>query len=128
MQKVIDLELKKKVMDRFIGKFIQDGFSFWDEKDGRKLLWCCFRENYNCDKVIIKTIDIPKIEIPTDLPIYVYFDRSEDLFLSTFSDYCKSLLNLEEWEYTDTEIFNESFEWVIAVTHDDLSILFGFEG
>ena len=127
MQKVTDTEFQSEVMYKFKSKFIKDEISFIDENGIRNLLWCYFKDDYKNNIEIIKTIEIPKIDFSPELHIYIYFDRSEELFKTTFSDFCQYLLKLEEWEYTDAEIFDESLEWVIGMTHDDVSMLLGFQ-
>ena len=47
------------------------------------------------------------------------------MYLSDFENLRSFIINLEPWDEVDAEIFDDSMEWVIAVTHEDLSIVLG---
>jgi len=121
-----DEVLKNKIMSRFKSIYINEGVELVDKDGIRNLLWCNIKQEYERSMIIIKTIDIPRLEFPSELPIYIYSDREEILYQDTFSGLCSYLLSLERWEYTDAEVFDDSLEWFIGISHDDRSILVGF--
>jgi hypothetical protein len=121
-------------MDKFKAKFIKSC------NETQTLLWCFFKDDYKENIVMFKTKDLLEIlDFSSDRPIYIYFDRTGELFQATFFDLSQYFLELAEWETKDTEfnepwgweidaeVFDETLEWVIAVTHEDVSMLLGFE-
>jgi len=126
MKIVTDQEFQSAVLKRFMDKYVKEGTGFRDEQGNRTLLGCSLKDNYYDDCVLIKTEDIPKLGLQNNLPIYVYFDGSEELFVTTYRGFCQYIKSLEEWEYNDTEVFDDTLEWLIYVTHDDTSMLVGF--
>lgn len=47
------------------------------------------------------------------------------MFLTDFEDVRNFINNFEPWDKVDAEIFDDSLEWVIAVTHEDVSKVLG---
>ncbi|MCL2151267.1 MAG: hypothetical protein FWH50_03490, partial [Coriobacteriia bacterium] len=62
---------------------------------------------------------------PSDSLVYIYLDRTEELFLTQFSDICSYVDELEPWDEIDAVIFDETLDWVIAITHEDFSMTIG---
>ena len=127
MQKVTDRELHTEVLKRFMDKYVKPGTGFRDEQGNRTLLWCNLKDPYNDTYVLIYTADIPKIGLQNDQSMFVYLDRTEELFITTFIEFCQYLENREVWEDIDAEVFDESLDWLVVVTHDDDSMLIGFD-
>lgn len=140
MQKVTDLNFKITLMDKFKAEFIKDGVGFRDEKGSRNLLWCFLNENYKKNRVMFKTKRLPEvIDFSPEDPIYIYFDRTEELYQAAISDFYQYISDIEKWETDDVEfeepwgwsfdaeIFDETFKWAMCVTHEDFTILLGFE-
>lgn len=42
---------------------------------------------------------------------------------SSFTDVCKYVDELEPWEYIDAYVFDDTFTWLFAITHEDLKCL-----
>ena len=38
---------------------------------------------------------------------------------------CELVASLEPWEEIDVEIFDNSYEWFIAITHDNVTMIYG---
>jgi len=127
MLEVIDLEEKKAILKRFMDKYIKEGINTRDENGRIILLWCNLKDHYYDEYILIKTIDVPKIGLREDLPIYVYFDGNEKIYVTTFIEFCQYLVNREIWEDIDVEVFDDSLMWLLVVTHEDQSMLIGFD-
>jgi len=127
MQKITDRELHIEVLKRFMDKYVKPGTGFRDEQGNRNLLGCNLKDPYNDTYVLINTDDVPKISLQKDQMMYVYLDRTEELYITTFIEFCQYLVNREVWEDIDAEVFDESLEWLLVVTHEDLSMLIGFD-
>jgi len=127
MQKIKNKRLKSQVMERFLNKYVKEGVGYKDDRGNRILLGDHLKDFYYDGSVIIDNEDIPKIGLSQDLSIYVYFDRSEELIATTFYEFCEYLENRENWEYVDAEVFDESLDWLVVVTHDEVAVLFGFD-
>lgn len=128
------------IMDKFKATFIKDGIGFRDKKGARNLLWCHINEKYQQNSVLFKTKNLPKvIDFSLEDPIYIYFDRTEELYQATISDFFQYISAIEKWQTEDVEfdkpwswsfdaeIFDETLEWAMCVTHEDVTKLLGFE-
>lgn len=51
----------------------------------------------------------------------------EELYKTNFGEIGEYVNQLEPWEEIDAEIFDESMKWVIVITHEDISLIFGLE-
>ena len=127
MQKITDRELHSAVLKRFMDKYVKPGTRFRDEQGNRNLLWCSLKDIFYGNCVYISTDDTTKIGLQEDLSMYVYFDRTEELYKTTFAEFCKYLHDREDWEYVDAEVFDDSSNWLFAVTHNESIMLIGFD-
>lgn len=58
---------------------------------------------------------------------YFFSERVEELYKTNFGEIGEYVNQLEPWEEIDAEIFDESMKWVIVITHEDISLIFGLE-
>lgn len=122
---ISEYSAKKDIVNRFIKKFVKDGFYFLDnEIKSKNLLWCSFiGENFK----VIPTQELDKIKLPSNNDLYFYIERTEKLYKTNIFEIHEFINSLEPWEDIDAEIFDETMSWVIAITHEDFSILLGFK-
>ena len=88
---------------------------------GSKLIWCNFLEEYK----VYSTEELFQSQLKINVPVYFYSERTRELFLTNFEDVHNYVNSLEPWDEVDAEVFDESLEWIIAVTHEDVSMVGG---
>lgn len=102
------LSNRKKLVETFANSY--------DVKKNR--LWNCLKVECNCYEFATAR----KLNIPNS--VMFYMERQNELYSTTFENICKYIDELEPWEYIDAYIFDDSFSWLFAVTHEDLKCLF----
>lgn len=115
---------KKRVLDQLMENFVKKDFCFFDESKRRNLLWCHF---INRNDKVFPTEELVNIKLPKDHDVFFYSERVEELYKTNFGEICEYVIQLEPWEEIDAEIFDDSMKWVIAITHEDISLIFGLE-
>lgn len=119
---ITDTNLKKSILDKFISKFLNGDYTFINPKTGGiNLMWCNFSREYK----IYTTDKLFQTKLKFDSQVYFYNERTKEIFFTDFDDIYNCVNNLEPWDEVDAEIFDESLEWVIAVTHEDVSFVSG---
>jgi hypothetical protein len=125
--KEISTEEKKKILDKFIEKFIKSDYDFENRKKGSRkiswLMWCHYKDKHKC----FWTENLFEYLTPTSEPVYFYDDRANKLFLTEFKNVIRFIRSFEPWDEVDAEIFDTDLEWVISVTHNDVSLVFGLD-
>jgi hypothetical protein len=96
--------------DLLVNKFAKD----YDIKTNR--LWNCLKLKSFCWEFE----DARKLDIPNSKNILFYLERQNEVYRTTFDDICKYIDELEPWEDIDAYIFDETFKWLFAITHEDL--------
>lgn len=123
---ITDTDFKKRILNKFISKFVKNDYTFKNPKTGGiKLIWCNFSEEckiYPTDKLFSNST---KAQQEFDTPVYFYNERTQEMFFTDFEDISNFVNNFEPWDEIDAEIFDESLDWVIAVTHEDVSFVSG---
>lgn len=94
-----------------INKFAQD----YDIKSNR--LWNCLKVK----RVCLEFEDARRLNVPNS--VVLYLERQNEVYNTTFSDVCKYVDELEPWEYIDAYVFDETFTWLFAITHEELKCL-----
>lgn len=121
-----DTDFKKRILNKFISKFVKNDYTFKNPKTGgTNLFWCNFSKKskiYPNDKLFS---NLTKTQLKFDAPVYFYNERTQEMFFTDFEDIYNFVNNLEPWDQIDAEIFDESLDWVIAVTHEDVSFVSG---
>ena len=117
-----DVNLKNNILNKFVDRFVLCNYTFVNPATGGlKLLWCNFKDEckiYSTDKLF-------KFNIKISNNIYFYSERTQEMYFTDFNDVCSFVNNLEPWDVIDAEIFDDSLEWVIAITHEDVSKVYG---
>lgn len=88
-----------------------------------KLIWCNLLPGFQ----VISTEDVQCLQIQSRQKVYYYGERDNEMFETTFSEVCNFVKELEPWDEIDSEIFDDSFTWFIAITHEDISLVYGIE-
>ena len=100
-----------KYRQKLIGVFAQE----YDLNSNR--LWNCLRVKRCC----LEFEDARKLDIPKS--IIFYLERQNEVYSTNFDDVCEYIDKLEPWEYIDAYIFDDTFSWLLAITHEDLKCL-----
>ena len=100
-------------------------FVFADKDKYEKMvfIWNCF----NKKPVLIRTDEVKTIETPSTKDLYFYLERQDEVYIADFDEIVEYVENLEPWEDIDAYIFDSSYEWVIAITHEDVSLVIGLD-
>lgn len=98
--------------------------SFVKTSDYVNLMWNAFKH-----KPLLITFEEAKgLPITHSKKIYFYLERQNKLYLTYYSKICDYVENLEPWEEIDGYVFDESYEWIIAITHEDnKSLIIGLD-
>jgi hypothetical protein len=78
-------------------------------------LWNCLRERPIC----VEFEEISDYDIRNREDLFFYLERQNELYVTTLNDVFRYVSELEPWEEIDGYITDESFEWLIAITHED---------
>ncbi len=111
---------KNKLIEEFKRSFVRSDHDPNNQKISR-LLWC----NLSCSGETIPTEEFENISVDRNAEVYFYSERDSKLYSTVFSETVDFVKKLEPWEDIDAEIFDKSFSWFIAVTHEDFCILYG---
>lgn len=87
----------------------------YDIKSNR--LWNCLKVKSTC----LEFKDVRKLCIPSS--VMFYLERQNEVYSTTFSDICKYIDKLEQWEYIDAYVFDNTFDWLLVITHEELKCL-----
>ncbi|MFR6274857.1 MAG: hypothetical protein ACLUL2_15500 [Blautia sp.] len=99
--------LKKKLIEAFAQEY--------DIKSNR--LWNCLKVK----RVCLEFEEARKLNIPDS--VMFYLERQNEVYSTTFDDICRYIDELEPWEYIDAYVFDNTFDWLLAITHEDLKCL-----
>lgn len=104
-------DLSSKFKQKLLEAFAQD----YDIQSNR--MW-------NCLKVKSVCMEFEKAKkLNTPIVVMFYLERQNEVYITTFKDICKYVEGLEPWEYIDAYVFDNTFSWLIAITHEDLKCL-----
>ena len=121
--KIQNQSLKDDIISDYIKHFLKSDYCFWDKKtNGRNLMWCNLKKERDN---VIPTEELAKIRIQNEGDLFFYLERTEELYEIRFEEICRYINSLEPWEEIDAVIFDKTMEWMIAVTHEDFSIIIG---
>ncbi len=88
-----------------------------------RLIWCNLLPGCHT----IPTENVPRLPVAPNQKVYYYGERDNEMYATTFSEVCAFLRELEPWGEIDSEIFDDTFTWYIAITHEDISLVYGLE-
>lgn len=85
-------------------------------------LWNCLRRKPRREEFS----SVEKLQIKGN--VFFYEERCGETYLTTFNKVCFYINQLEPWEFIDGYVFDNSYSWLICITHEDLQcLLIGFE-
>lgn len=85
-------------------------------------LWNCLRRKPRREEFS----SVEKLQIKGN--VFFYEERCGETYLTTFNKVCFYINQLEPWEFIDGYVFDDSYSWLICITHEDLQcLLIGFE-
>lgn len=85
-------------------------------------LWNCLRSKPRREEFS----SVEKLQIKGN--VFFYEERCGETYLTTFNKVCFYINQLEPWEFIDGYVFDDSYSWLICITHEDLQcLLIGFE-
>ena len=113
---------KNKLIEEFKRSFVSTNYDPNNQKIS-PLLWC----NLACSGETIPTEEFENISVDRNAEVYFYSERDDKLYITLFSETVDFIKKLEPWKDIDAEIFDKSFAWFIAVTHEDFCILYGVD-
>lgn len=117
---ILDRQTADELMETFKKKFVVSDYDPESQKVSR-LLWC----NLSCEVRTMPLDELKSVRLAPDTRVYCYNERSREMCDTTFGQICKFISELEPWEETDIDIFDLSFKWFIAITHEDFLIVYG---
>jgi hypothetical protein len=121
---IADDSVKQEVLGRFMESFVKSDYTGRDPVDGgRRLMWCSITKEFR----VYLTEELFQVLTGTDRPVYFYNERTEEMHLTGFEDVRAFINSFEPWDEVDAEVFDDSLEWVIAVTHEDTSLVIGLD-
>ncbi len=113
-------ELLDKFKQAFVGSDCSQRFL---QPTRSPLNWC----NLLSVPQAITTEDIYHLQVSSNPKVYYYSERDNEMYETQFSEICTFVKELEPWDEIDTEIFDDTFEWFIAITHEDISLVQGLQ-
>jgi hypothetical protein len=126
VEKIILEPLKTKIINTLVKQFADQ-----DKKNHGLLIWNSIREKPTCyyNYELFKLI--PRILDKSDQEVYIYHERSKELFSLKFQ-YIIEILNEIELDNMDTSqydacVFDSEYKWLIAITHEDAVLTIGLE-
>lgn len=84
-----------------------------------KLIWNSFF--IKPDRMTFEQLS--NFELPNLNNLLFYNERKSTLYRCKFSDVIHFINELEPWEDVDCYIFDDSTDWIVAITHEDLIVL-----
>lgn len=113
---------KNKLINEFKRNFVRSDYDRNNQKIS-PLLWC----NLACSIETIPTEEFRNTSVDPNAEVYFYNERENKIYSTVFSEMVDFIKKLEPWEDIDAEIFDKSFAWLIAVTHEDFCIIYGLK-
>lgn len=80
-------------------------------------LWNCLRRKLLCEEFSV----VERLSIKGN--VLFYEERCGETYLTTFDEVCCYINQLEPWEFIDGYVFDDSYSWLICITHEDLQCL-----
>lgn len=121
-EKVIDAKESKEILKQYTAKFINSKYTVWNDKyNCPNLPWCYFKG----ETKMLDIDNISAVNIHSDEIVYCHDERQKILYQTTYEKIYNFIVCLEPWQEVDIELFNETLDWTMAVTHEGEIILSG---
>lgn len=112
--KLIQIEEQELIIKCIVEKYVDE-----EKKIKNKLIWNSFR--IKPDRMTFE--QLCNFELPNLNHLFFYNERKSTLYRCKFSDIIHFINELEPWEDVDCYIFDDSTDWIVAITHEDLKVL-----
>lgn len=97
------------------GVLVKEFGTEYDIKTNR--LWNCLKKECEC----MEFASALNYEYPPS--VILYLERQDEVYNTTITDVCRYVNELEPWEYIDAYVFDETYAWLLAITHEELKCL-----
>ena len=115
---VVNKKKKEELIQKFKQKYIDVSLL-----SKRILLWNALKVEVETE--LCRFEELSKFKIEETRYLYLYDDRNDVLYKLKYSEILDFIYNREPWEYFDGLIFDEELDWFIALTHEDLALIYG---
>ncbi len=119
------LNLKEKadaLVEKFKKAFVIPDYAQGNLQGNRsRLIWC----NLSSEPQAIPTEEVHRLSLSPGHKVYYYGERDNEMYETSFAEVCAFINELEPWDEIDSEIFDDTFSWFIAITHEDISLVYG---
>lgn len=109
---------KDTLLNQFASKFVDENLL-----SKYILYWNSIKSELRKKMQRIELENLNNIVIPNHNDLYIYLERHKELFKGNLDMIFEFLNQQEPWEETDITMFNNSFEWFMAFTHEDEIVL-----
>ena len=89
------------------------------------LMWNSLLPQYRPRR--LPTEEIAQLGIPRDKKVFFYSERIRMLYSASFGAVVDYVEQLELWEDIDAYLFDRTMDWVVAITHEDVTLVLGFK-
>lgn len=107
------------LLDNFKRRFVVPEYD-----KNRNVCWLLWA-NLNCKGELLSVDEFEKIPVDADAEVYFYNERERKMYRALFAEIVNYIVGLEPWEEIDAEIFDDTLQWFICVTHEDICITYG---
>lgn len=87
------------------------------------LMWNSYLPQYH--PRCFPTEELGELELPREKKVFFYSERDRKLYAASFGAVVDYAAQLEPWEEIDAYLFDETMDWVVAVTHEDMTLCLG---
>jgi hypothetical protein len=109
---------KKNKLEKFVDQFVDQQLV-----QQHILYWNSIKNEYMDKKKRIGLERLTTMRYKSLECSYIYVERNRELFSGSIQVIFDFLEQQEPWEETDIIVFDESYDWFIAFTHEDEIIL-----
>lgn len=109
----IEADQLSKTIEQLKKQFVKDG------QADNILIWNSFKIKPR----LVQYDNVKSLNVPNTDNLFFYLERQNEMYITKFNDICKYVDQLEPWEEIDAYIFDDSFKWVIAITHEENLLL-----
>lgn len=115
-EKLVCKPLTETLLGRFKEKYLSADYDPKNQK--RSWLYNC---NLACEVKWISTDDFGTIIMDREKQVYFYSERDKKMFSITFGEIFDLVADFEPWDEMDVLIFDDSFDWLVVIHHEDIT-------
>lgn len=114
------MDKENKILNQFIKRYVDE-----NKINTNKMIWNSLKSEvvpylstYSFGRLKTVISRLPKL-------VCVYDERSKELNWVSKSDICKMIEEKDEWMDYDLIVFDNTTDWFIAITHEDIILAYG---